>query len=246
MVKVVCPKCGGAKSSYAISCSDRGCETGVRACEFCKGEGQVSSEAGERWRTGKAMRDERVKQGRTQQQEAEWLGISPMELNDIEHGRRSLDELKSPTIAEKDQSRGRGANREVKKMSLNRVSLIGHLGQDPELRYLPTSGQPVTGFSIATDESFTGKDGNRQERVEWHNIVVFGKLAETCAKYLSKGRQLYVEGRLQTREFESKNGGGKRQRAEIVAQRVQFLGPRPEAPAGGEAEEPAASEEVPF
>jgi single-strand DNA-binding protein len=206
----------------------------------------VSSEAGERWRAGRAMRDERVKQGRTQKEEAEWLGISPMELNDIEQGRRSLDELKRPTIAAMDHSRGRGANREVKKMSLNRVSLIGHLGQDPELRYLPTSGQPVTGFSIATDESFTGKDGNRQERVEWHNIVVFGKLAETCAKYLSKGRQLYVEGRLQTREFESKNGGGKRQRAEIVAQRVQFLGPRPEVPIGGEAEEPAASEEVPF
>ena len=90
---------------------------------------------------------------------------------------------------------------------------------------LPTSGQPVTGFSVATDESFTGKDGNRQERVEWHNIVVFGKPAETCAKYLGRGRQIYVEGRLQTREFESKNGGGKRQRAEIVAQRVQFLGP---------------------
>ncbi len=131
-------------------------------------------------------------------------------------------------------------------MSLNRVTIIGHLGQDPELRYLPTSGQPVTGFSVATDESFTGRDGNRQERVEWHNIVVFGKLAETCTKYLAKGRQVYVEGRLRTREFEGKNGGGKRQRAEIVAQRVQFLGPRPEAPAGGDAEEPAASEEVPF
>jgi single-strand DNA-binding protein len=131
-------------------------------------------------------------------------------------------------------------------MSLNRVTIIGHLGQDLELRYLPTSGQPVTGFSVATDESFTGKDGNRQERVEWHNIVVFGKLAETCAKYLAKGREVYVEGRLRTREFEGKNGGGKRQRAEIVAQRVQFLGPRPEAPAGGEVEEPAASEEVPF
>jgi len=218
----------------------------MRACDFCKGEGQVSSEAAERWREGKVMRDARVKQGRTQQQEAERLGISPMELNDIEHGRRSLDELKRPTIAATDHSRGRGANREVKKMSLNRVSLIGHLGQDPELRYLPNSGQPVTGFSIATNESFTGKDGNRQERVEWHNIVVFGKLAETCAKYLSRGRQIYVEGRLKTREFESKDGGGKRQRAEIVAQRVQFLGPRPEAPAGGEAEEPAASEEVPF
>ena len=73
---------------------------GMRACEFCKGEGQVSSEAGERWRTGKAMRDARVKQGRTQQQEAEWLGISPMELNDIEHGRRSLDEVKKSAIEE--------------------------------------------------------------------------------------------------------------------------------------------------
>src|SRR5216683_925170 len=91
---------------------------------------------------------------------------------------------------------GRGALREVRKMSLNRVTIIGHLGQDPELRYLPTSGQAVTGFSVATDESFTGKDGNRQERVEWHNVVVFGKLAETCAKYLAKGRQIYVEGRL--------------------------------------------------
>jgi len=206
----------------------------------------VRSEAADRWRAGKAMRDARVKQGRTQQQEAEWLGISPMELNDIEHGRCSMDEVKKPAIEEMEYSRERGANREVKKMSLNRVSLIGHLGQDPELRYLPTSGQPVTGFSIATDESFTGKDGNRQERVEWHNIVVFGKLAETCAKYLGKGRQIYVEGRLQTREFESKNGGGKRQRAEIVAQRVQFLGPRPDAPMGGEADEPVATEEVPF
>ena len=245
MVKVVCPECRGAKSSYAVACSDRGCATGVRACEFCKGEGQVSSDADECWRMGKAMRDARVKQGRTQEEEAEWLGISTMDLNDIEHGRRSMDEVKKSAIEETKPSRGRGTNREVKKMSLNRVSLIGHLGQDPELRYLPNSGQPVTGFSVATDESFTGKDGNRQERVEWHNIVVFGKLAKTCAKYLSKGRQLYVEGRLQTREFESKNGGGKRQRAKIVAQRVQFLGPRPDAPMFGEAEEPA-SEEVPF
>jgi single-strand DNA-binding protein len=77
-------------------------------------------------------------------------------------------------------------------------------------------------------------------------VVVFGKLAETCAKYLAKGRQIYVEGRLRTREFESKNRSGKRQRAEIIAQRVQFLGPRPEAPLGGDAEEPAASEEAPF
>src|SRR3984957_14822303 len=132
------------------------------------------------------------------------------------------------------------------RITLNRVTIIGDLGQNPELRYLPTSGEPVTGFSVATDESFTGKDGDRQERVQWHNIVVFGKLAETCSKYLGRGRQVYVEGRFRTREFEDKNGGGKRQRAEIVAQRVQFLGSRPEASVGGEAEEPAASEETPF
>jgi DNA-binding XRE family transcriptional regulator len=196
MVMVICPECRGAKSSYAISCGDRGCETGVRACDFCKGEGQVSSEAADRWRAGKAMRDARVKRGRTQEQEAERLGISPIELNDLERGRHSSDEPKKLTIVKTDHSRERGENREVKKMSLNRVSLIGHLGQDPELRYLPTSGQAVTGFSIATDESFTGKDGNRQERVQWHNIVVFGKLAETCAKYLVRGRHIYVEGRL--------------------------------------------------
>ena len=76
--------------------------------------------------------------------------------------------------------------------------------------------------------------------------MVYGKLAETCHKYLSKGRQLYVEGRLRTRKYEARNNGGKRSRTEIVAQRVQFLGPRPDLPAGGEAEEPMASEEAPF
>ena len=80
---------------------------------------------------------------------------------------------------------------------------------------------------------------------DWHQIVVYGKLAEICAKYLGKGRQVYVEGRLRTREFEDKSGG-KRQRTEIIAQRVQFLGAKPELPAGGEAEEPAATEECPF
>jgi single-strand DNA-binding protein len=74
-------------------------------------------------------------------------------------------------------------------MSLNRATVIGNLGGDPELRHLPT-GQPVVGFSIATDESFTDKEGQRQKRVEWHNIVAFGKLADTCGKYLKKGRQV--------------------------------------------------------
>ena len=108
-------------------------------------------------------------------------------------------------------------------MSLNRATVIGNLGGDPVLRHLP-SGQPAVGFSIATDESFTDKEGQKQERVEWHQIVAFGKLAETCNQYLKKGRQVYVEGRLRTREFEAKNNGGKRQRTEIVASRVQFLG----------------------
>jgi DNA-binding XRE family transcriptional regulator len=117
MIEVVCPECRGAKSSYAVSCSDRGCQTGVRACDFCRGEGRVSSEIADRWRAGKAMRDARVKQGRTQQEEADWLGISPMELNDIERGRRSMDELKKTAIEEMEYSRERGANSEVKKMS---------------------------------------------------------------------------------------------------------------------------------
>jgi len=73
-------------------------------------------------------------------------------------------------------------------MSLNRVTLIGHLGQDPELRHLPNSGQPVASFSIATDEAYTDKQGQRQERVDWHNFVVFGKAAESCKEYLKKGR----------------------------------------------------------
>ena len=131
-------------------------------------------------------------------------------------------------------------------MSLNRATIIGYLGQDLELRNLPASGQPVASFAVATDESFTGKNGERQQRVDWHQVVVYGKLAETCDKYLSKGRQIYVEGRLRTREYEARDNGGKRYRTEIIAQRVQFLGPRPDLPAGGEGEEPAASEDVPF
>jgi single-strand DNA-binding protein len=132
-------------------------------------------------------------------------------------------------------------------MSLNRVTLIGHLGQDPELRHLPTSGQPVASFSIATDEAYTDKQGQRQERVDWHNIVVFGKAAESCKEYLKKGREVYIEGRLRIREFEAKDNGGKRQRAEIIANRVQFLGARPaEAKATAEVEGDLASDDAPF
>jgi len=132
-------------------------------------------------------------------------------------------------------------------MSLNRAMVIGNLGGDPELRYLP-SGQPAVGFSIATDESFIDKQEQKQQRVEWHNVVAFGKLAETCKQYLKKGRQVYVEGCLRTRDFEAKNNGGKRQRTEIVASRVQFLGPPPAEKTEAIAiEEPAPpAEEAPF
>src|SRR5258708_23846635 len=112
-------------------------------------------------------------------------------------------------------------------MSLNRVTLIGHLGQDPELRHLPTSGQPVASFSVATDEAYTDKQGQRQERTDWHNIVVFGKAAESCKEYLKEGREVYVEGRLRIREYEAKDNGGNRQRAVIIASRGQLLGGRP-------------------
>ena len=133
-------------------------------------------------------------------------------------------------------------------MSLNKVTLIGHLGQDPELRNLP-SGQAVGRFSVATDEPYTDKEGKRQEHTEWHQVVTFGKVAETCGKYLAKGRQVYVEGRLRTREYETKNNDGRRQRTEIVAIRVQFLGTPPTDAKGATAvEEPVAppDADVPF
>jgi single-strand DNA-binding protein len=111
-------------------------------------------------------------------------------------------------------------------MSLNKAMVIGYLGRDPETRFLP-SGQPAVSFSVATDESYADKEGQKQERVEWHDIVAFARLGEICAEFLKKGRQVFVEGRLRTREYEAKNGDGKRRRTEIVAFRVQFLGTPP-------------------
>src|SRR4051812_25033331 len=107
-------------------------------------------------------------------------------------------------------------------MSVNKVILVGRLGQNPEVRYTP-SGAAVTNFSVATNESWTDKQGAKQERTEWHRIVVWGKLAELCAQYLSKGRQAYVEGRLQTRQWQDKDGQTK-YTTEVQAQTVQFLG----------------------
>lgn len=105
--------------------------------------------------------------------------------------------------------------------SVNKVILIGHLGSNPEVRYMP-SGQAVANFNVATNENWKDKTGQDQERTEWHRIVVWGKLAELCKEYLSKGRQVYIEGRLQTREWEK--DGIKRNTTEVIANTVQFLG----------------------
>lgn len=105
---------------------------------------------------------------------------------------------------------------------VNKVLIIGRLGTDPEVKTVG-SGQTVTRLSVATSENWTDRDGQKQERTEWHRVVVWGKLAEICGKYLSKGRQVYVEGRLQTRSWEDQQGQ-KRYSTEIVANTVQFLG----------------------
>lgn len=143
--------------------------------------------------------------------------------------------------------------------SVNKVILIGNLGRDPELRYTQ-GGQAVANFTLATTERFSGRDGGeRQERTEWHRITAWGRTAELCAQYLSKGRSVYVEGRLQTREWEDKEGQ-KRRTTEIVALSVQFLGGRegggggPAAPRSGgaptptpaEDEGPPPSDDIPF
>jgi single-strand DNA-binding protein len=107
--------------------------------------------------------------------------------------------------------------------SVNKVILIGHLGAKPELKYLP-SGQAVCEMRLATNEVFNDKQNQRQERTEWHRIVVWGKTAENCAQYLDKGRQIYIEGRLQTRSWDDKNTGEKRYMTEVVANQVTFLG----------------------
>ena len=107
-------------------------------------------------------------------------------------------------------------------MSVNKVILVGRLGQNPEVRYTP-SGASVANFSIATSENWTDKSGQKQERTEWHRIVVWGKLAELCNQYLAKGRQVYVEGKLQTRQWQDKDGQTK-YTTEVLAQTIQFLG----------------------
>lgn len=108
-------------------------------------------------------------------------------------------------------------------MSINKVILEGRLGQDPELKYLP-NGTAVCNLNLATSESWNDKQGARQEKTEWHRIVVWGKLAERCNEYLKKGKQVLVEGSLQTRSWDDKTSGQKRYITEIKATNVQFLG----------------------
>ena len=140
--------------------------------------------------------------------------------------------------------------------SVNKVILIGNLGRDPELRYTK-SGSAVANFSLATTDTFT-REGQREERTEWHRIVAWGKTAELCTQYLAKGRPVYVEGQLRTREWEDKEGH-KRQTTEVHAQTVTFLGPRGTGPAGGgggqrasepgsgpSSDVPPADDEIPF
>src|SRR5438270_5377116 len=107
--------------------------------------------------------------------------------------------------------------------SVNKVILIGNLGAKPELKYLP-SGQAVCEMRIATNESFTDKNQQKQERTEWHRVVAWGKQGENCAQYLDKGRQVYVEGRLQTRSWDDKTSGEKKYMTEIVANELVLMG----------------------
>ncbi|MBK5273727.1 MAG: single-stranded DNA-binding protein [Desulfuromonadales bacterium] len=132
--------------------------------------------------------------------------------------------------------------------SLNKVMLIGNLGKDPEVRYT-ASGQAVAGFSLATSEKFKGKTGEWEERTEWHNITLWGKLAEIAGEYLSKGKTVFIEGRLQTRKWQDKSGND-RYTTDIVGDKMQMLSPKGENRRSPESAEPASRagnyEEPPF
>ena len=118
--------------------------------------------------------------------------------------------------------------------SVNKAILIGNLGKDPEMRYTP-SGQAVTKFSMATTERFKDRNGEQQERTTWHNIVVWGRQAEIAKEYLAKGRSVYIEGRIENRSYDDKDGN-KRYISEVVVQRMQFLSRKSDS-AGGDFEQ---------
>ncbi len=125
---------------------------------------------------------------------------------------------------------------------VNKVILIGNLGADPELRHTP-SGTAVSNLRLATTEVFSNREGEKNKRTEWHRIVAFGRLAEICSQYLKKGRQVYIEGRLQTREWEDQKGD-KRYTTEIIATNMVMLGGRGETTYSGEEAQPEAPPEV--
>ena len=134
-------------------------------------------------------------------------------------------------------------------MSVNKAILVGNLGKDPELRYTP-SGTAVCTFSLATTDRFKNKQGEQQERTEWHNIVVWAGLAEICGKYLTKGKQIYIEGRIQNRSYDDRDGN-KRYITEIVANEMQMLGRAGEQGGDGRSSTPVEkpsqdSQEPPF
>lgn len=132
---------------------------------------------------------------------------------------------------------------------VNKVILLGNLGADPEMRYTP-GGMAVANFRLATSETRTNKEGQKETKTEWHRVVTFGKLAEICGEYLSKGKQVYIEGKIQTRTWDDKDGN-KRYTTEIVANSMQMLGgPRDSSggapePSGAEMP-PSDIEDVPF
>ena len=118
--------------------------------------------------------------------------------------------------------------------SVNKVILVGRLGRDPELKYTP-SGAPVAKFSLATDESFKDKTGEKQEHTEWHNIVAWNKLAEICGEYLTKGKLVFIEGSIRSRQWQDQSGN-KRTSYEIIANQMQMLGSKSDSermPGGG-------------
>lgn len=127
---------------------------------------------------------------------------------------------------------------------LNKVMIIGNLGRDPEMRYTPT-GRPVTTFSVASSRSWTTSEGERRTETEWFNIVAWGSLAEICKQYLKRGQQVYVEGRLQNRQWEDSEGA-RHSSTEIVANEMIMLGDRRDANHAGEDLAEVEDEEFPF
>jgi single-strand DNA-binding protein len=126
---------------------------------------------------------------------------------------------------------------------VNKAILVGRLGADPEVRYT-NSGTAVANFNMATSVNFTDKNGEKTEKTEWHRIVAFGKLGEICGEYLSKGKQVYIEGRLQTREWEDRDGNKKRT-TEIVAGTMQMLGAASDKVRGDVSDEPPPVNDIP-